>query len=67
MDKTVAFLSLFCFYNDVHPVPRATRDRELQSIKHSLYGYVRKIMINPRLEQVKSVMIRKASSWVSVP
>lgn len=57
------------FYNDAYPVqgPRATRGRGLLSKRHSLWGCVEKIMVNPRFGQVKIVVIGKASSCESDP
>lgn len=58
----------FFFYSEVHPVQglEATQGRRLQSKRHSLWVNAVKIMVMPRLEQVKIIMKGKTSSWESV-
>lgn len=58
----------FFYCNDVHPVEglRPTRARGLQIKMYSLCRYLDKIMVNPRQEQLKIVVIGKASSLESV-
>lgn len=56
-----------CFYNDVPSVkfPRANRGRGLWNKRHSLWGYARKITVNPTREHVKIVLIGEAPPWES--
>lgn len=57
------------FYSDAHSVrgPRATRRGWLQSKNFSLWGYVGKVVVKLRHEQVNTVEIGVTSSWDSVP
>lgn len=48
--------------------PRATQAKEVEIKRHSLCGYVRKITVNPRIEQFKTVVIgvsvrQRSFSW----
>lgn len=53
----------------VHFVQRsgATRSRRLQSKSRLLWGYMGKVTFNPRLQQVRIVVVEEASTWESVP
>lgn len=56
-------------YKMVHFVQSsgATRSRQLQSKSRLLWGYMGKVTFNPRLQQVRIVVVEEASTWEPVP
>lgn len=58
---------LLCYLEFLFNMDKALWILEVEGYRARLFGYVQKITVSSRPERVKTALIRKATSWESLP